>query len=852
MTVHLRAEVASYLANQLRVKNATEKTRNEIERLEGAASALTRVGLVSALAGVPGALAPAGVAIAGMSSLTLSAGASFGVLALATHGLGDAFKAVGEGDADKLGEALQGLSEDARVFVAEYQRVKPFLDQFGDDSQDQFFSQLRGDLEKLTTAYIPTMRSQLPQLASALGSVGSDLADMAAAPGTVAAINRQIELATDLTQDWSRLLRAGTGILLDLADVGEDFARDFTGGLADGAEGFRRWLDSVRATGEVNQLLDNGTRIIQKLGQIAAQTGDLMFDFMANPALTDATVALLDLLGMTLDIVHGLVNAFGSLPGPLQSAAATLLAVGGAAFLLVGRIAAMKAAMAGAITKLEATGPAGERAARGLEKAGRHAGKAAGAFVALQVAGALLGSLGDQSADVERLNSSLETLGKTGEQVGEVDRVFGNRGGLLSFLSDDGPREGLVRDLNLVSDGFADIGRSGEAMLPVIGPIQEKLFGQSWTRATENVRSLDQALTEMVRRGELNTARAAFTRLLQQSGKSLEEIEALLPGYTAAIKAAEVKTDDLATSQAKAASKTKLMAGTMGDAVRSGKSLTQVFDELNGEALDWAEAQDDLEQAIDDSLTKVVKHRDGLKSTEQVGRDNRKLLRDIAEATKAATQARYTDTNSLAEANKVYAEGRKAFIDAALAAGATRDAAEELADQWLLMPALVETAIKTPGLDVAIRKLRELKRLVGSTVGAVNFGDPYSHGRRWGGITEHAQTGLLRDAAIYSPRTPARFAFAEPATRGEAFIPKSGDYGRSMSILSHAASWYGAHVVPQGATATTAAAASVATVSPQALASAVRTALQGMTVQLDGHAVGILSGRRAELLRRGN
>ncbi|MEU8371450.1 hypothetical protein, partial [Micromonospora tulbaghiae] len=73
--------------------------------------------------------------------------------------------------------------------------------------------------------------------------------------------------------------------------------------------------------------------------------------------------------------------------------------------------------------------------------------------------------------------------------------------------------------------------------------------------------------------------------------------------------------------------------------------------------------------------------------------------------------------------------------------------------------------------------------------------------RRWGGIREHAREGLLREAAVYSPQGPARYAFAEPATGGEAFIPKYGDPRRSLDILDRAASWYGAEVHAGGALA---------------------------------------------------
>jgi hypothetical protein len=47
---------------------------------------------------------------------------------------------------------------------------------------------------------------------------------------------------------------------------------------------------------------------------------------------------------------------------------------------------------------------------------------------------------------------------------------------------------------------------------------------------------------------------------------------------------------------------------------------------------------------------------------------------------------------------------------------------------------------------------------------------------------------------VYSVRNPARYAFAEPATGGEAFIPRRGNRARSLSILEQAAAWYGAEV----------------------------------------------------------
>lgn len=788
VTVHLRAEVAAYLANTRRAEKSTEDLRKEVDRLNDAASSLTKAGIVGALAGVPGAIAPVAAGLSTLPAFVLTSAAAFGTLAIATNGVGDAMKAVAEGDADKMAEAMANLSTEARTFVYEYQRIKPVLDRLGDDVQDGFFRQLNGDLEMLTKAYLPTMLDEFPRLAAALGQAGDELAGYAAAPSTVAQVNRQFALAIELAGHWSRLLRAGTGLLLDMADASTEFTDDFVGGLADGTEAMRRWFAEAKAQGRINDMFANGARILDRLGDIAAQTGELLIDMAANEALTDATLTLLDVLGLTLDLVHSLLSAFELLPGPLQSAVASMLALGGAALLLAGRFAAMKAAALSGMASLQAMGPAGERAARGLERASRWAGRAAAAFIALQVAGAIFSQFNEATADTEKLAKSLEKLGKTGQVSGELTRVFGDN------------LDGLAGELYDVDGWFHKVGGTAEDLIPGLRALSEGFFGFSFNKSTEDIKALDQALTELVRTGDLRTADAAFTRILQQSGMSLEDLSRLLPNYTEAMREAEQQTDDTARAQKQAAERSALLSDGLMEAVRSGKQLADVFDELNGEALDWADAQDDLEASFDDASEAIAKNGRTLDVHTEKGRDNRKALRDIAEATRDAIQARYADTESLPAAIAVYEEGRQAFIRNAMAAGLARDAAEKLADEWLKMPPLVATTITTPGMEASLAKARELHRLLGSNAAASVsvHGTDYVSGRRWGGVTVHAAAGSLRDASIFSPVSPARYAFAEPATRGEAFIPRAGDYGRSMSILSTAAGWYGASVVAGG------------------------------------------------------
>jgi hypothetical protein len=61
---------------------------------------------------------------------------------------------------------------------------------------------------------------------------------------------------------------------------------------------------------------------------------------------------------------------------------------------------------------------------------------------------------------------------------------------------------------------------------------------------------------------------------------------------------------------------------------------------------------------------------------------------------------------------------------------------------------------------------------------------------------EHAARGMVRSQARVASRPVV--SWAEPETGGEAYVPKRGDYLRSMGVLSTAANWYGADVVPRG------------------------------------------------------
>lgn len=64
---------------------------------------------------------------------------------------------------------------------------------------------------------------------------------------------------------------------------------------------------------------------------------------------------------------------------------------------------------------------------------------------------------------------------------------------------------------------------------------------------------------------------------------------------------------------------------------------------------------------------------------------------------------------------------------------------------------------------------------------------------RWGGVIA-AQHGLVRSGAHLARGTSVMYG--EPATGGEAYVPRNGNPQRSKAILRHAAGWYGMAMVP--------------------------------------------------------
>jgi hypothetical protein len=253
---------------------------------------------------------------------------------------------------------------------------------------------------------------------------------------------------------------------------------------------------------------------------------------------------------------------------------------------------------------------------------------------------------------------------------------------------------------------------------------------------------------------------------------------------------------------------------------QSAKDAKPPFDDLGEVIGRAAEETETLNQAFNDLFDVTmnadqlaIRYKEGLVALKEellsgkrtldlntrAGQENRRAVLEQIGIIAQMRDQRVKETGDVRGANAAYGQHLEALRRTMLQAGFTKAEVNQLINRYKAIPAKVDTTVKVNGYEQALGRIRTLKaeaerfRGTYTATARLNYvitgkprsvppGTNFYGGMRWGGVTEHAQTGLLKDAALFSPAGPARYAFAEPATGGEAFIPKRGNFDRSLAI----------------------------------------------------------------------
>ena len=555
-----------------------------------------------------------------------------------------------------------------------------------------------------------------------------------------------------------------------------------------GEKGLRKYIDAVNDSGAAADTA--GKKTDNLAGDIERLKGSI--ETLAIEAGSGASGGLRHLV----KAVDWLVTGFSELPGPVQSTATVLVGVSGAGLLAAAGLLKARQTAKEFLEVLAESGPVGAKASGALRSIGGVAGKLG--LVGLAVGGIWMGmnALSDWAArkhaplkaNIDKLTTSMLEFASTGKAVGELADKYG--AGLSR----------VATDVAAVTKGQADL---AQTIADVKAGLSDPSIMDGWDpvdpQAAQRISDLDEALSQLVTNGNATQA-GLFLEQLRASGTLTEaqyaSLIGMLPKYSSATHDAATANTGLAKGFADAAASGSILTHGLQEQIDKGQKLTDIWMSLHGALLSSDKAMLDANQAIAAVGESFKENGRAIEGNSDKALRNRIAIEEAAKAAAAAAQAKFEETGDLKAANKVYDDYIDRLRESLKKEGLKPAAIQAIIDKYTKMPPLVTTQVNITGNWAT--KMTAIRNSLAGLAANVSIAVGATTKRRWGGITEHARDGLLRDAAVYSPQGPARYAFAEPATGGEAFVPKNGDARRSLGIVDQAARWYGHTIMPTG------------------------------------------------------
>lgn len=259
-------------------------------------------------------LRPATGILAAFPSLLFAVTASAVVTVSAFQGIGDAIKAITSGDIEKIDQAMRGLSPAARSFVAEFARARPQLQALRADIQDAFFGQLAGQITALAHTFSGPLRTSILDVASSAGVLGRTFTQAFTEAQGVSNLDATLRGTSRFLDQLVPGVRNLTRGFLDFAGAAAPGLTSVGRAISDLLTRIGQWLTQAARSGDALVWVEGGIRGLRELGGTLAEIGHVFLTVAA--AARPLTFAL---SGAT-QIVFALAEAFGSLPGPIQTA----------------------------------------------------------------------------------------------------------------------------------------------------------------------------------------------------------------------------------------------------------------------------------------------------------------------------------------------------------------------------------------------------------------------------------------------------------------------------------------------------------------------------------------------------
>lgn len=448
---------------------------------------------------------------------------------------------------------------------------------------------------------------------------------------------------------------------------GSDATRAASVMYEQGAAGIQKWIDKVNDAGYAQEtaalLTDNLAGDLERLkGEI--ETLAIQAGSASNGGLR-----------LLVQSVEALVSGIGSLPPFVTSTVTVLAGVGGAAALLAAGWVKGRRATAEFRAELEAVGPGGERASRGLQKVTSAATKATLVFAGLQAAGALINQFQDDlKPQVEAMAKGLERYAAGGQLAGEASRVLG-------------------KDLEDLKIGFAFLADGDNNRRQAVKHMQDALEGlvpgldgtnTSLAKTRERITAMDAALSQLTSSGNATTANEIFQKLaaeLATGGVTMAEFRKQFPQYAAALEVAGKATAD-----------------------QTGKTQG-----LTSAAKDATDKQEEFKSATEAATAAAKGQRDALSQLANFMKSETDPVFGLVEAQEKLAEAQRKTSEAARKHGRSSAEAKAATRELALAAIDLQNKVGALGGTFdgKMTPTLKDT-LRAAGLTE--RQVRDLER----------------------------------------------------------------------------------------------------------------------------------------------
>lgn len=440
------------------------------------------------------ALAPLAGGLLLIPGAALAAGAALGTLKLATSGMGDAFKAaLAPGtDPKKLAAALKMLSPAARSVALELHRLRPALQYIKDSAQQQLFKPLQGQLTALVRTLKGPLSTGAATLARQFGLAGREVALFVRQRDSVALVNSSFG---QLAYAIHALLPALQPVLKgfrDLAMEGQTFLPQMAATVGTLASRFGVWLQQIVASGKATAWIKNALATLKQIGAVVGNVGGILKSVLS--AASAAGSGFIGVIGAALARLNAfLKTAVGQ--QALQSIFQGLASIGKTLGPVITAVVTQLGALAGPVAGLaEMIGPVLVTAINALGPA------------LVELGPGLAGIFGGLSSVITAVAPALPSLAQGLSAVGAA---------LGQAFSDPAFQKGLV-DLG---KAFVDLITAAAPLLPVVAQLAGVLVS---------------ALAPVIK--PLATAIATFaTALGTQLGRVITAIAPTLPDLAIAL-----------------------------------------------------------------------------------------------------------------------------------------------------------------------------------------------------------------------------------------------------------------------------------------------------------------------------